>query len=107
MSEFAGEVEWSPKRRAWCVQDAAGQCLTHLEHVVGHDRDPGAARLTKRMIVDGRMPAPEQALAQLRAERERARLGEPIIGMQPSPDHVRDQSSDARQCVIRLTGGLL
>jgi hypothetical protein len=27
--------------------------------------------------------------------------------MQPSPDHVRDQSSDARQCVIRLTGGLL
>jgi hypothetical protein len=56
--EIAGtmwsEVEWSPSRQAWCVQDAAGQCLTHIEHIVGQDRDPQAAiRLAKRMIVDG------------------------------------------------------
>src|SRR5262249_35590752 len=60
------EVEWSRSRRAWCVQDAAGHCLTHVESIVGQDRDPQAAiRLAKRMIVDGRMPSPEQALHQL------------------------------------------
>ena len=75
------EVEWSRSRRAWCVQDAAGHCLTHVEHIVGQDRDPQAAiRLAKRMIVDGRMPAPEDALRQLKAERERAKLGERLDG---------------------------
>jgi hypothetical protein len=75
------EVEWSRSRRAWCIQDAAGRCLTHVEHIVGQDRDPQATiRLAKRMIVDGRMPAPEEAHAQLIAEQERARLGEPIVG---------------------------
>jgi hypothetical protein len=60
------EVEWSPPRRAWCVQDAAGHCLMHVEHIVGQDRDPQAAiRLAKRMIVDGRMPTPEEAQRQL------------------------------------------
>jgi len=68
------EVEWSPKRRAWCVQDAAGHCLTHVEHIVGQNIDASAAiRLAKRMIVFGEMPSPEEAHAQLRAEQERAR----------------------------------
>lgn len=68
------EVEWSPKRRAWCVQDAAGQCLTHVEHIVGQNIDASAAiRLAKRMIVFGEMPSPEAAHTQLRAEQERAR----------------------------------
>jgi hypothetical protein len=75
------EVEWSHDRQRWCVQDAAGHCLTHVEHIVGQNRDPDAAiRLAKRMIVSGEMPAPEEARAQLRAERERARLGTPIVG---------------------------
>jgi hypothetical protein len=65
------EVEWSPSRRAWCVQDAAGHCLTHVEHIVGQDLDASAAiRLAKRMIVSGEMPAPEEAQAQLQAEQE-------------------------------------
>jgi hypothetical protein len=56
------EVEWSSKRRMWCVQDACGFCLTHVESIVGQDRDPQAAiRLAKKMIVDGSMPSPEQA----------------------------------------------
>ena len=39
-------------QRASCVQDAAGHCLTDVEHIVGHDRDASAAiRLAKRMIV--------------------------------------------------------
>jgi hypothetical protein len=75
------EVEWSAKRRAWCVQDAAGHCLTHVEHIVRADRDPQAAiRLARKMIVDGRMPTPEEAQAQLGREQERKHLGEPIIG---------------------------
>jgi hypothetical protein len=65
------EVEWSRSRRAWCIQDAAGHCLTHVEHIHATDRDPQEAiRLAKRMIVDGRMPSPEQALHQLRQSNE-------------------------------------
>jgi hypothetical protein len=75
------EVEWSRERQMWCIQDAAGHCLTHVEHIIGQDRDPQTAiRLAKRMIVDGRMPTSEEACDQLRVEQDRARLGEPIIG---------------------------
>jgi hypothetical protein len=66
------EVEWSHDRQRWCVQDAAGHCLTHVEHIVGQDKDPQAAiRLAKRMIVDGTMPSPEEALASLKPGRPR------------------------------------
>jgi hypothetical protein len=71
------EVAWSPSRQAWCIQDAAGQCLTHVEHILEQDRDVQTAiRLAKRMILDGRMPAPEEAHQQLRERLERDRLGE-------------------------------
>jgi hypothetical protein len=67
------EVEWSSSRSAWCIQDAAGQCLTHVEHILGQDRDVQTAiHLAKRMIVDGRMPSPEEARESL----QRERLGE-------------------------------
>jgi hypothetical protein len=33
--ELWSEVEWSPSRQAWCIQDAAGQCLTHVERAGG------------------------------------------------------------------------
>ena len=47
------EVEWSASRQAWCIQDAAGQCLAHVESIVGQDRDVQTAiRLAKKMIVD-------------------------------------------------------
>jgi hypothetical protein len=65
--ELWSEVEWSASRQAWCIQDAAGHCLTQVEHIVGQDRDVETAiRLAKRMIVDGRMPSPEQARASLK-----------------------------------------
>src|SRR5262245_13764218 len=77
------EVEWSRSRQRWCIQYAAGHCLTHVEHIVGQDRDVQTAiRLAKRMILDGRMPSPEDARAQLEAERETKSqhqyLGEPF-----------------------------
>jgi hypothetical protein len=73
------EVEWSASRQAWCIQDAAGHCLTHVGHIVGQDRDPQTAiRLAKRMIVDGRMPSPEEAQQQLEERQRRDRLGQPF-----------------------------
>jgi len=78
--ELWSEVEWSSSRRAWCVQDAAGQCLTHVEHIVGQDRDLQAAiRLAKRMIVSGTMPTPEEARLRLKREQDRKSLGEPFV----------------------------
>jgi hypothetical protein len=85
--EMWSEVEWSPSRQRWCIQDAAGHCLAHTEHIVGQDRDVQTAiRLAKRMIVSGEMPTPEEAHRQL----EREHLGEelPLLGereRQPEP----------------------
>ena len=77
--ELWSEVEWSASRQAWCIQDAAGQCLTHTEHIVGQDRDVQTAiRVAKRMIIDGNMPSPEEAHQQLRQRLERQHLGEPM-----------------------------
>jgi hypothetical protein len=77
--ELWAEVEWSRPRRAWCIQDAAGQCLTHVEHIVGQDKDrQEALRRAKRMIVDGSMPTPEEARQRLKDDQERKRLGEPF-----------------------------
>ena len=69
------EVEWSASRQACCVQDAAGQCLTHVEHLVGQDPDAETAiRLAKRMIVDGRMPTPEEAYERRRQRADDLRV---------------------------------
>jgi hypothetical protein len=77
--ELWSEVEWSASRQSRCIQDAAGNCLTHVEHVVGQDRDAAAAvRLAKKMIVSGEMPTPEEAQQQLEREQQRERLGEPF-----------------------------
>jgi hypothetical protein len=72
---IAGElwacVEWSPSRRGWCIQDASGRCLAHLDAIHGQDPDAQAAiRIAKRMILDGRLPDPATAHAML-LERER------------------------------------
>ena len=72
-------VEWSASRQRWCIQDAAGHCLTHTESIVGQDRDVQTAiRLAKRMIVSGEMPTPEEAHHQLKQRQEHDRLGEPL-----------------------------
>jgi hypothetical protein len=72
------EVEWSASRRAWCIQDAAGHCLAHVEHI--HEQNPdaeSALRIAKRMIRDGRMPTPEEAVQQL-SERQKVVEAIPI-----------------------------
>ena len=69
--EYWGAIEWSEKRRAWCIEDAEGRCLSHHSHVHGEDKDKaGAVALAEAMIRDGRMPTPEQA-SRSRAERRK------------------------------------
>lgn len=85
-------VEWSPARRAWCVQDASGRCLAHCDAIHGENVDAGTAvRLAKVMIRDGRMPTPEEAEQQLEVRQDRDRLGEL---WQPLPQPVPIKRSD-------------
>lgn len=63
-------VEWSESRQAWCIEDAQGACLAHTDHIRGQEASQVAAlALAKAMIADGRMPSPEDALAQRLAAR--------------------------------------
>ncbi len=87
-------VEWSAARRAWCIQDASGRCLAHCDAIHGQDIDAETAvRLAKRMIVDGRMPTPEDAADQLADRLKRDRLGEPMP-LIPDPAPVSRQTED-------------
>jgi hypothetical protein len=75
------EVEWSPRRRTWCIQDACGHCLAHCEHIHGdHIDQRTAVALAKAMIRDGRMPTPEEAERRLqqRQLQEHERLTLPL-----------------------------
>jgi hypothetical protein len=60
-----------------------------VEHIVGRNPDAQTAiRIAKKMIVDGSMPTPEEALEQLLAEQERKRLGgEPFV-IDPLPEKI-------------------
>jgi hypothetical protein len=63
--EYWGAVEWSERRRAWCVEDAEGQCLAHAHSIRGQAGSKKAAvALAREMIRDGRMPNPQQALVE-------------------------------------------
>ena len=71
-------VECSPSRRRWCIQDASGRCLAHCDAIHGQDVDAATAvRLARRMIVDGRMPTPEEAQQQLEERLEEDRRRKP------------------------------
>lgn len=69
-----GAIEWSEKRGAWCIEDAEGQCLRHKESIRGQAAAKEAAiELAQAMILDGRMPSPEEALRQRKEHRKTER----------------------------------
>jgi hypothetical protein len=71
--ELWSEVEWSPARRAWCIQDSEGRCLAHCEHThATHIDQHTAVALAKTMIRNGGIPTPEEAHMALE-ERKRAK----------------------------------
>jgi hypothetical protein len=81
-------IEWSPSRRAWCVQDASGRCLAHCDAIHGQHIDAATAvRLAKTMIRDGRMPTPEDAV-------RRDRLGEPWKPLQDTSEPITVAQDD-------------
>jgi hypothetical protein len=77
-----GAVEWSEKRKAFCIEDAEGRCLSHHSHIHGEDKDKaGAVALAEAMIRDGRMPTPEDAR---KSRRERLKAGRERRAKTPS-----------------------
>jgi hypothetical protein len=55
-------VEWSPRHECWCIEDAGGHCLRHIDHIRGQaEHKETAVDLAAAMIRDGRMPSPEEA----------------------------------------------
>ena len=79
--EYWAAVEWSEKRQAWCIEDAEGRCLTHKASICGEATSKEAAvALAREMILDGRMPSPQQARIEhrrLRQERKEKRERQP------------------------------
>jgi hypothetical protein len=77
------ELEWSPKRLVWCIQDAEGRCLTHAEstHATAESME-AAIEVGKSMVRDGTIPTPELARRQLKqrqAERRAKRDAQPSV----------------------------
>jgi hypothetical protein len=105
-------VEWSLRRRRWCIEDGINRCLAHVEHIHGEDPDPQAAiRLAKKMIRDGRMPTPEEAIEALRrrqggaplAARTSTRHGRSVDGRGHHPEF-STLRSDSRKSAMKLHG---
>jgi hypothetical protein len=93
-----GAVEWSDKRKAWCIEDAEGRCLSHHSHIHGEDKDKdGAVALAEAMIRDGRMPLPEEAVA---ARAERLKLDRARRAKQPAQIR-RQKERDERDRLSR------
>jgi len=70
-------VEWSEKRKLWCIEDSQGACLRHVESIHGPaaSKDEAVA-LAEAMVRDGRMPSPAEAKAaamERRTEAEKLR----------------------------------
>ena len=74
--EYWGAVEWSEKRKAWCIEDVEGKCLKHHAHIHGEDKDKAGAvalaeaALKKRREQRAKQPS-EIKRRQERAERDR------------------------------------
>jgi hypothetical protein len=87
-------VEWSKKRRVFCIEDAAGRCLTHHASIQGQHTDKHeAVALAKAMIRDGRMPTPEDA-----ENAYRANTNQPA----PTPeDNKRERDRQLQALLVR------
>lgn len=93
--EAWGAVEWSEKRKAWCIEDAEGRCLSHHSNIHGEDKDKrGAVALAEAMIKDGRLPSPEAARE---ARKERLRRDRERRAKQPSEIRRREQREEKRR----------
>lgn len=104
--EYWGAVEWSEKRQAWCIEDAAGECLAHARSIHGQVASKDAAVvLAQEMIVDGRLPSPQRALFirdRTLEERRQKRQQQPAeIAKREARERARDAQITAMMAVAR------
>jgi hypothetical protein len=72
-NQIWGAVEWSEKHGVWCIEDAEGQCLAHVESIHGEAASKEEAiALAERMVRDGTLPTPEEAKRRRREGVQRA-----------------------------------
>jgi hypothetical protein len=100
--EHWASVEWSEKRQAWCIEDCEGRCLAHVDSIRATAESRWHAEaLAEAMILDGRMPTPEQAKAEAderrRAETERAQRQRQQRATRPSELRRRAQRNAKRE----------
>ena len=96
--EYWAAVEWSEKRQLWCIEDAEGKCLAHAASTHGTATSKAAAvELAKQMILDGRMPSPQDART---VTEERRRLAREKRDNQPSVIR-RRAKQEARDLAMR------
>jgi hypothetical protein len=100
-TEYWGAVEWSNRRQAWCIEDVEGGCLAHAASIRGKAASKEAAEaLARAMILDGRMPSPQQAhadrLAREPAEEAARKLRREKRNQQPAQIRKRE-AARARQ----------
>jgi hypothetical protein len=93
-------VEWSEKRKLWCIEDSQGACLRHVESIHGSaaSKDEAVA-LAEAMVRDGRMPSPAEAKAAAaarQAEYERLRKAREKRASQPAEQKRRAEQAAAR-----------
>jgi hypothetical protein len=106
------QVEWSRSRNAWCVQDASGRCLAHCDAIYGQDVDAQTAvALARRMIVDGRMPSPEEARERLAKRlaadaQQAATPAKTIDEWFARTDAERTRDDGDRHCSAHTSGGI-
>jgi hypothetical protein len=105
-------VEWSPSRKRWCIQDASGRCLAHCDAIHGQDVDAQTAvALAGRMIVDGRMPSPEEARERLAKRlaadaQQAATPAKTIDEWFARTDAERTRDDGDRHCSAHTSGGI-
>jgi hypothetical protein len=63
--EHWASVEWSEERQQWCIEDCAGHGPRNAASIRGAAKSKEEAiSLVEAMILDGRMPTPQEAWAQ-------------------------------------------
>jgi hypothetical protein len=67
-------VAWSEERQQWCIEDCEGHSLTDAASIRGAAKSKEEAiSLAEAMILDGRIPTPQEAWAQAQERHTKAR----------------------------------
>jgi len=93
-----GAVEWSEKHGVWCIEDAEGGCLSHVEAIHGEaaSREEAVA-LAEQMVRDGTLPTPEEAKQRRREAEQKEQHKREQRSQQPSEQRRQEREHDREQ----------